>query len=132
MSVILNYVVITTFSFFFVLAKKLYQEKNSLCMCSCFPRLCRWYRECLSSVSLSDMIRVVFLSCASVFPESPRWLLATAQIPQVKKSLQEFSTRNGVCLQDEIYPGETLLSGMHTQTQTGLKVYEKNLKQFHN
>uniref|UniRef100_A0A8C4I4H3 Solute carrier family 22 member 31 n=1 Tax=Dicentrarchus labrax TaxID=13489 RepID=A0A8C4I4H3_DICLA len=50
------------------------------------------------------------LSCASVFPESPRWLLATTQIPQVKRSLQEFSTRNGVCLRDEIYPGETLLS----------------------
>ncbi|KAI9531853.1 hypothetical protein NQZ68_037819 [Dissostichus eleginoides] len=49
-------------------------------------------------------------SCVSVFPESPRWLMATAQIPQLKRSLREFSTRNGVCLRDEIYPGETLLS----------------------
>lgn len=64
-------------------------------------------------ISLRYDNRVVFLSCASVFPESPRWLLATAQIPRVKRSLQEFSTRNGVCLRDEIYPGENLLSGIH-------------------
>lgn len=56
----------------------------------------------------------VFLSCASLFPESPRWLLATDQIPLAKISLQEFATRNGVCRQDEMYPGETLMSGTNT------------------
>ncbi|MEQ2238017.1 hypothetical protein ILYODFUR_029058 [Ilyodon furcidens] len=56
------------------------------------------------------MITVFFLSCASVFPESPRWLLATDHILQAKRSLQEFTTRNGVCFQEEMYPGEALLS----------------------
>uniref|UniRef100_A0AAQ4PKD5 Solute carrier family 22 member 31 n=1 Tax=Gasterosteus aculeatus aculeatus TaxID=481459 RepID=A0AAQ4PKD5_GASAC len=56
------------------------------------------------------LVREVFPSCASLFPESPRWLLATAQILQLKRSLQEFSTRNGVGLHDDLYPGETLLS----------------------
>lgn len=60
----------------------------------------------------------VFFSCASVFPESPRWLLATVQIPQAKRSLQDFSKRNCVFLQDDLYPGETLLSGTHTHTHT--------------
>ncbi|XP_062845796.1 putative solute carrier family 22 member 31 [Trichomycterus rosablanca] len=46
----------------------------------------------------------------SVFPESPRWLLATSQIPQAKRCLQLFSTRNGVCRNEEIYPAETLLT----------------------
>lgn len=50
-------------------------------------------------------------SCASVFPESPRWLMATSQIPQAKKCLQSFSARNGMCVSDELYPAETLLSG---------------------
>lgn len=45
-----------------------------------------------------------------MLPESPRWLLATNQTSQAKRSLQDFSLRNGVCLQDDIYPGETLLS----------------------
>ncbi|XP_077419929.1 putative solute carrier family 22 member 31 isoform X3 [Vanacampus margaritifer] len=53
---------------------------------------------------------IVLFSCASLFPESPRWLLATAQIPEVKKSLQEFSIRNGACLPDELFPGEILLA----------------------
>lgn len=68
-------------------------------------------RQHFSSVSRRCDNDAVFLSCASVFPESPRWLLATTQILQVKKSLQEFTIRNGVCLPDEMYPGETLLSG---------------------
>ncbi|ROJ36097.1 Solute carrier family 22 member 17 [Anabarilius grahami] len=45
-----------------------------------------------------------------VFPESPRWLLATSQIPQAKKCLQSFSVRNGLCVSDELFPAETLLS----------------------
>lgn len=72
-----------------------------------------------SLVSLRCDDWFVFLSCASVFPESPRWLLATDQIPELKRSLQEFSTRNAVCGQDELYPGETLLSG--TQTPVVIK-----------
>ncbi|XP_035484597.1 putative solute carrier family 22 member 31 [Scophthalmus maximus] len=72
--------------------------------------LCRDWPILQSVVTLPLLLLLPYWCCASVFPESPRWLLATAQIPRAKRSLQEFSTRNGVCLRDEIYPGETLLS----------------------
>ncbi len=57
-------------------------------------------------------------SCSSVFPESPRWLMATSQIPRAKKCLQSFSARNGMCVSDELYPAETLLSGKISALQT--------------
>ncbi|XP_071384907.1 putative solute carrier family 22 member 31 [Centroberyx affinis] len=72
--------------------------------------LCRDWPVLQAVATLPLLLLLSYWCCASVFPESPRWLLATAQIPQVKRSLQDFSTRNGVCLRDEIYPGETLLS----------------------
>ncbi|XP_054465486.1 putative solute carrier family 22 member 31 [Anoplopoma fimbria] len=72
--------------------------------------LCRDWPVLQAVATLPLLLLLSYWCCASVFPESPRWLLATAQILQVKRSLQEFSTRNGVCLHDEIYPGETLLS----------------------
>ncbi|XP_070822092.1 putative solute carrier family 22 member 31 [Chaetodon trifascialis] len=74
--------------------------------------LCRDWPVLQAVATLPLLLLLSYWCCASVFPESPRWLLATGQIPQVKRSLQEFSTRNGVCLRDEIYPGETLLSEM--------------------
>lgn len=48
-----------------------------------------------------------------MFPESPRWLLATKQMSLAKRSLQDVSVRNGVCLQEDTYPGETLLAQLH-------------------
>ncbi|KAG8001604.1 Solute carrier family 22 member 23 [Nibea albiflora] len=66
--------------------------------------LCRDWPVLQAVATLPLILLLSYWCCASVFPESPRWLLATTQIPQVKRSLQEFSTRNGVCLQDEIYP----------------------------
>ncbi|XP_044062126.1 putative solute carrier family 22 member 31 isoform X1 [Siniperca chuatsi] len=72
--------------------------------------LCRDWPVLQAVATLPLLLLLSYWCCASVFPESPRWLLATAQIPQLKRSLQEFSTRNGICLRDEIYPGETLLS----------------------
>ncbi|XP_034536346.1 putative solute carrier family 22 member 31 [Notolabrus celidotus] len=72
--------------------------------------LCRDWPILQAVATLPLLLLLSYWCCASVFPESPRWLLATVQIPQAKRSLQEFSTRNGVCLRDEIYPGETLLS----------------------
>nr|XP_057944745.1 putative solute carrier family 22 member 31 [Doryrhamphus excisus] len=72
--------------------------------------LCRDWPVLQAVTTLPLLLLVSYWCCASLFPESPRWLLATAQIPQAKRSLQEFSTRNGVCLPDELFPGETLLS----------------------
>ncbi|XP_028332923.1 putative solute carrier family 22 member 31 [Gouania willdenowi] len=72
--------------------------------------LCRHWPILQAVVTLPLLLLISYWCCSSVFPESPRWLFATTQIPQVKKSLQEFSKRNGVCLQEELFPGETLLS----------------------
>lgn len=71
-----------------------------------------------------DDIAVVFLfcspsiSCVSVFPESPRWQLATSQIPQVKWSLKEFTIRNQVCLLYGVAMTDSLLSGTWARTLT--------------
>ncbi|XP_061620212.1 putative solute carrier family 22 member 31 [Phyllopteryx taeniolatus] len=72
--------------------------------------LCRDWPVLQAVTTLPLLVLISYWCCVSLFPESPRWLLATAQIPQVKRSLQEFSTRNGVCLPDELFPGEILLS----------------------
>ncbi|KAM9765749.1 putative solute carrier family 22 member 31 [Menidia menidia] len=72
--------------------------------------LSRYWPVLQAVATLPLLLLLSYWCCASVFPESPRWLLATDQIPQAKRSLLEFATRNGVCMQDEIYPGETLLS----------------------
>ncbi|XP_030015972.1 putative solute carrier family 22 member 31 [Sphaeramia orbicularis] len=72
--------------------------------------LCRDWPILQAVATLPLILLLSYWCCASVFPESPRWLLATSQISRVKKSFQDFSVRNGVCLRDEIYPGETLLS----------------------
>ncbi|XP_042275670.1 putative solute carrier family 22 member 31 [Thunnus maccoyii] len=76
--------------------------------------LCHDWPVLQAVATLPLLLLLSYWCCASVFPESPRWLLATAQIPQVKRSLQEFTIRNGVCLRDEIYPGETLLSEINS------------------
>ncbi|XP_007553950.1 putative solute carrier family 22 member 31 [Poecilia formosa] len=72
--------------------------------------LCRNWPVLQAVATLPLILLMSYWCCASVFPESPRWLLATDHIPQAKRSLQEFTKRNGVCLQDEMYPGETLMS----------------------
>ncbi|XP_051918478.1 putative solute carrier family 22 member 31 [Hippocampus zosterae] len=72
--------------------------------------LCRDWPVLQAVTTLPLLLLVSYWCCASLFPESPRWLLATAQIPEVKRSLREFSSRNGECLPDELFPGETLLS----------------------
>ncbi|KAM9817186.1 putative solute carrier family 22 member 31 [Neosynchiropus ocellatus] len=75
-----------------------------------FAVLCRDWPVLQAVLTLPLVLLLSYWCCASVFPESPRWQMSTSQIPQAKKSLQEFSTRNGVCLRDEIYPGESLLT----------------------
>lgn len=55
------------------------------------------------------------ISCVSVFPESPRWQLATSQIPQLKWSVKEFTIRNQVCLLYGVAMTDSLLSGKLTR-----------------
>ncbi|XP_061670929.1 putative solute carrier family 22 member 31 isoform X2 [Syngnathoides biaculeatus] len=72
--------------------------------------LCRDWPVLQAVNTLPLLLLISYWCCGSLFPESPRWLLATAQIPQAKRSLQEFCTRNGAWLPDELFPGEILLS----------------------
>ncbi|TSK20063.1 Solute carrier family 22 member 17 [Bagarius yarrelli] len=65
----------------------------------------------LQAVATVPLLLLLSYWCwSSVFPESPRWLLATSQIPQAKRCLQLFTRQNGVCRRDELYPAETLLT----------------------
>uniref|UniRef100_A0A3B4AIL5 Uncharacterized protein n=1 Tax=Periophthalmus magnuspinnatus TaxID=409849 RepID=A0A3B4AIL5_9GOBI len=66
--------------------------------------LCRDWPILQAVVTLPLILLLGYWSCSSVFPESPRWLLATQQVPDAKKSLQDFSSRNGSPLQDEMFP----------------------------
>ncbi|MBN3299445.1 S22AV protein, partial [Amia calva] len=72
--------------------------------------LCRDWPVLQAVVTIPLLLLLSYLGCATVFPESIRWLLATRQIPQAKRALQDFSSRNGVSLSDEVYPSENLLS----------------------
>ncbi|XP_041125138.1 putative solute carrier family 22 member 31 [Polyodon spathula] len=72
--------------------------------------LCRDWQIMQVVVTVSLCLLLNYWWCTSVFPESPRWLLATQQIHRAKSVLQSFSLRNGVCLSDDIYNSENLLS----------------------
>ncbi|XP_017260714.1 putative solute carrier family 22 member 31 [Kryptolebias marmoratus] len=72
--------------------------------------LCRDWPVLQAVATVPLLLLLPYWCCASLFPESPRWLLATDQIPRAKSSLREFAARNGACQQDEMYPGETLMS----------------------
>ncbi|XP_061101052.1 putative solute carrier family 22 member 31 [Conger conger] len=74
--------------------------------------LCRDWPVLQAVATLPLLFLVSYWCCSSLFPESPRWLLATGQIPLARRSVQSFSSRNGVCLNEEIYPAESVLSEM--------------------
>ncbi|CAL8246992.1 unnamed protein product [Lota lota] len=75
--------------------------------------LCRDWPILQAVVTLPLILLLSYWCCESVFPESPRWLLSTSQFLQAKRSLLMFSSRNALCLQDEIHPGERLLTHTH-------------------
>ncbi|CAL1603754.1 unnamed protein product [Knipowitschia caucasica] len=72
--------------------------------------LCRDWPILQAVTTLPLILLLGYWCCGSVFPESPRWLLATQQVSAAKKSLQDFSSRNGCTLHDELYPGQTALT----------------------
>ncbi|CAL8350822.1 unnamed protein product [Merluccius merluccius] len=74
--------------------------------------LCRDWPILQAVATLPLILLLSYWCCESVFPESPRWLLSTSQFLQAKRSLLMFSSRNGLCLRDEIHPGERLLADM--------------------
>ncbi|XP_051948327.1 putative solute carrier family 22 member 31 isoform X2 [Xyrauchen texanus] len=83
--------------------------------------LCRDWPILQAVTTLPLVLLFSYWCCASVFPESPRWLMATSQIPRAKKCLQLFSTRNGMCVRDELYPAETLLSEIDEASPDDIK-----------
>ncbi|KAL4613565.1 putative solute carrier family 22 member 31 isoform X1 [Arapaima gigas] len=74
--------------------------------------LCRDWPVLQAVATLPLLLLLSYWCSTSIFPESPRWLLATHQVLQARKSLQSISVRNGVCLGEEMYPAENLLSEM--------------------
>uniref|UniRef100_A0A8C3XNB0 Solute carrier family 22 member 31 n=1 Tax=Chelydra serpentina TaxID=8475 RepID=A0A8C3XNB0_CHESE len=67
--------------------------------------LCRQWRLLQGAVTLTLAL------CPSLFPESPRWLLATRQLEKGRKGLRALAEGNGVSLEDEFYSQEHLLAG---------------------
>lgn len=112
----------TTFSFF--LPRNCISKKTTICACRC-------YRECLSAVSLWDMITELFSSavrqCFLSLPvgcwpqlRSPRWRGASRNSPPGMVFACEMkSTLVKPCCQ--VHTHKSLC--MHPQTQTGLKVF---------
>ncbi|KAJ8247316.1 hypothetical protein GJAV_G00244910 [Gymnothorax javanicus] len=74
--------------------------------------LCRDWPVLQAVATLPLLFLLSYWCCSSVFPESLRWLLATGQISLARKSVQNFYSRNGVSLNEEIYPAEAVLSEM--------------------
>ncbi|XP_030060464.1 putative solute carrier family 22 member 31 [Microcaecilia unicolor] len=63
-------------------------------------------------ITTSQVLLLVYWGCHSLFPESPRWLLATQQLDRAKKELQRFSEGNGVNLDSEMYDEDNLFTEM--------------------
>ncbi|TNM91009.1 hypothetical protein fugu_003298 [Takifugu bimaculatus] len=86
----------------------------------CLPAVAALCRDwpVLQAVATLPLLQLLSCwCCASMFPESPRWLLATNQMSLAKRSLQDVTVRNGVCLQDDMYPGETLLAQIDSASE---------------
>ncbi|XP_028665590.2 putative solute carrier family 22 member 31 [Erpetoichthys calabaricus] len=65
-------------------------------------------------VTVPLLLLISYWWCNSIFPESPRWLLATCQIRKARSTLQIFSSRNGVRMSEEIFAHESFLSEFNT------------------
>ncbi|CAM4544702.1 LOW QUALITY PROTEIN: putative solute carrier family 22 member 31 [Lepidochelys kempii] len=72
--------------------------------------LCRQWRLLQGVVTLTLALLATCWGCPSLFPESPRWLLATRQLEKGRKGLRALAEGNGVTLEDEFYSQEHLLA----------------------
>uniref|UniRef100_A0A8C8S6Q8 Solute carrier family 22 member 31 n=1 Tax=Pelusios castaneus TaxID=367368 RepID=A0A8C8S6Q8_9SAUR len=76
--------------------------------------LCRQWRLFQGAVTLTLALLVSCWGCPSLFPESPRWLLATRQLEKGRKGLRALAEGNGVSLEDEFYSQEHLLAELES------------------
>ncbi|XP_030437634.1 putative solute carrier family 22 member 31 isoform X2 [Gopherus evgoodei] len=74
--------------------------------------LCRQWRLLQGAVTLTLAVLATCWGCPSLFPESPRWLLATRQLEKGRKGLRALAEGNGVSLEDEFYSQEHLLADL--------------------
>ncbi|KAM7146625.1 putative solute carrier family 22 member 31 isoform 2-T3 [Macrochelys suwanniensis] len=76
--------------------------------------LCRQWRLLQGAVTLTLALLATCWGCPSLFPESPRWLLATRQLEKGRKGLRALAEGNGVSLEDEFYSQEHLLAELES------------------
>uniref|UniRef100_A0A7M4FVL1 Solute carrier family 22 member 31 n=1 Tax=Crocodylus porosus TaxID=8502 RepID=A0A7M4FVL1_CROPO len=72
--------------------------------------LCQEWRVLQGAVTLLLAAVAVCASCPWLFPESPRWLLATRQLEEGRAVLRRLAEGNGVTLEDDFYSREHLFA----------------------
>ncbi|XP_067853596.1 putative solute carrier family 22 member 31 [Heptranchias perlo] len=65
--------------------------------------LCKDWRILQGVVTAPFLLLLIYWCTPAIFPESPRWLLATRQIEKCKQILRGIAAGNGVNMDDEIY-----------------------------
>ncbi|XP_060694317.1 putative solute carrier family 22 member 31 [Hemiscyllium ocellatum] len=66
-------------------------------------KLCRDWRILQTVVTGPFVLLLIYWCIPALFPESPRWLLATRQIQKCKHIMQDIAASNGVNVDDELY-----------------------------
>ncbi|XP_075795965.1 LOW QUALITY PROTEIN: putative solute carrier family 22 member 31 [Pelodiscus sinensis] len=72
--------------------------------------LCRQWQLLQGALTLILALLATCWGWPALFPESPRWLLATRQLERGRGSLRALAEGNGVLLEDEFYSQEHLLA----------------------
>ncbi|XP_074864679.1 putative solute carrier family 22 member 31 isoform X2 [Carettochelys insculpta] len=79
--------------------------------------LCRQWWLLQGAVTLILALLTTCWGCPSLFPESPRWLLATHQLEKGRRGLRALAEGNGVSLEDEFYSQEHLLAELEPASE---------------
>uniref|UniRef100_A0A4W3JCZ4 Solute carrier family 22 member 31 n=1 Tax=Callorhinchus milii TaxID=7868 RepID=A0A4W3JCZ4_CALMI len=74
--------------------------------------LCKDWRILQGVVTAPFLLLLIYWCVPAVFPESPRWLLATKQMEKCKQIIRRIAVGNGVDLEDELYASCNVLNGM--------------------
>ncbi|XP_072374148.1 putative solute carrier family 22 member 31 isoform X2 [Scyliorhinus torazame] len=74
--------------------------------------LCMDWRILQGVVTAPFILLLLYWCIPALFPESPRWLLATRQIVKCKQILRDIAAGNGVNMDDELYTQCNVLNEM--------------------